>query len=105
MLQLRLVKLPVCPHAGAEVDSEGRDFLNCLSNIFGCKAARKEERNIDPFANSSAQRPVVSLAGTPEFLDGEFLISRVEQYRVNIRRHCARLIDGFGTNHVDDLNN
>src|SRR5258707_10098513 len=105
MLQLRPVKLPICPHSGTEVDSERCDFLNCLCNIFGSEAARKKYWNTNPLANFPAQRPVVSLASTPKFFDREFLISRVEQYRINIRRHCASLIHGFGANHVDDLNN
>src|SRR6266581_8408956 len=80
MPQLSLVEFAIGPYAGAEIESERPDFLNCLGHIFRCEAAREKHWDIDTVSNCPAQRPVVALASTAQLLYCKLLISRVEQY-------------------------
>jgi len=102
-VQFRLVQPPIGTDAAANIQPERPDFANGFRNVVRIQAAGEKDGDADGLADDAADGPIVPAARAAEFLDGELLVTGIQQQGVNMRGNGNGLIHRFGTANVYDL--
>ena len=101
--QLRFIQQTIGSQTTTHIDSKRSYCLNRLADVVAIQSAREKDRNGQEFSYLPAQAPVMRATGAAKFLDGQLLITRVEQDCINRRHKRDCLCDGFRAGHVNYL--
>src|SRR5687768_7783271 len=101
--QLFGVEAAVRADAAAHVEAEGTDGLDRPGDVLRAQAAREEDRRGRGFDDAAADAPVVRAPRPAQLFDGQALVARVEQQRVNVSRYAHGFRERLLAGDVDDL--
>lgn len=98
------VEISIRAQPAANIQAERLHLCDGFGDVFGIQSAGEINWNGYRFDNLPADAPVVFSTRAAEFLHREFLIARVEQDGIDLRRDRCGFVHRFRAGNVDDLN-